>query len=343
MKQTTVKTLTFASLFILSACSSISTHKNRSNESKLNLDTLYDYQLVSSTLKESLDLGNLVISVKDTDVVFLGELHTHQASHKFQLDFLVALYRQNPKIVLSMEQFSRDSQAILSGYLEGKYGEETLIEDGDGWSDYKGSYRAIVEFAREKNIPIIAANAPAMFVRCVGKEGASFLERLPKEKSEWASKKLDLENEKYKAKFMSFIKEAGRSHGQTSDVATKRQMNTYAAQLLRDTTMAESIASALETYPDHQIVHLNGSFHSDGRLGTVGVLETTVPEVKASVVSPLMVDKIDIETISQEQFNQGEFLYLLKELPERYLDKDKEMAAITKLIRERMKKKCEIE
>ena len=333
------KVILLLSLMSLSACSSISKQHNREI---FTLKSLYDYQLVNSATHKRININNLVSGVRNKNVIFLGEFHTHQASHKFQLDFLQTLYKQNPNIVLSMEQFSRDSQSIVTGYLEGAYGEETLIEEGDGWADYKGSYRAIVEFAREKNIPIIAANAPSMFVRCVGKEGVSFLHRISKEQSQWASKKLDLENEKYKAKFMSFIKASGRSHGQTNDVATKRQMNTYAAQLLRDTTMAESIADGLQNFPNQQIVHLNGSFHSDSRLGTVAVLETTVPNVKISVISPLMVKATDIRSISDDELNQGEFLYLVKPLPERYLDKDKEMEAITKLIRKRMKNECEL-
>jgi len=342
MKQKIIKTSVLVSLFLLTACSSLSTTNNRNSQNKLNLDTLYDYQLINSALKETSDLEKLVSYVKGQNVIFLGEFHTHQASHKFQLDFLQSLYEQNPKLALSMEQFSRDAQEMLTGYLAGDYGEETLIKEGNGWANYKGSYRAIVEFAKEKQIPVIAANAPKMFVRCVGKEGVNFLDRISEEQSQWAAKSLDLENEKYKAKFMSFIKASGRSHGQTSDVATKRQMNTYAAQLLRDTTMAESIVKGLTVYPNHQIVHLNGSFHSDGRLGTVAVLETILPEIKVSVVSPLMTKTSNIQEINKKEFNQGEFLYLVKQLPERYLDKEKEMVAITKLIRKRMKKECEL-
>jgi len=241
-----------------------------------------------------------------------------------------------------MEQFTRDAQPIVDGYLAGEYGENTLIEDGDAWEHYKGSYRAIVEFAREKRIPVIAANAPAMFVRCVGKKGVEVLETIPDEKKPWSARKLDLANEHYKAKFMSFIKESGSSHGQTSEVAKKMMNNTYAAQLLRDTTMAESIDAAIKAYPDHQVIHLNGAFHSDGHLGTVAVFETMNPGLTTSVMSPVMVTDANNPIASDKQYEQGDYVYLLRAMPTRYIDKEKEKAATYKLIKERMGKKCEL-
>lgn len=331
---------------LLSSCTNIPNQNQAQLLAENNLTTLYDYHLIESHSKQSLSVKALALSLKNTQTIFVGEFHTHQASHRLQLELFEALYENNTKLILSMEQFTRDNQAVLDSYLAGKYGEQTLIDDAKAWEEYKGSYRAIVEFAREHQIPVIAANAPSMFVRCVGRRGADFLKTLPIEKSSWAAQKLDLDNPKYKVKFLQFIKESGRKHGQTSKEASMRQLNTYAAQLLRDTTMAESIVKAVKLYPQHQIVHLNGSFHSDEHLGTVAIVESMLPEIKLSVISPIMIDDHDLagiaSSISDKQYLQGDYVYLLKELPERYLDKDKELASINQLIKERMKKKCEL-
>jgi len=317
-------------------------HSSEASIIPASLDTLYQYQVVNSKSKQLLSAKALASELKNTDVIFMGEFHSHQGSHKLQLDLLQALHQQNPSIILSMEQFTRDAQPIVDGYLAGKYGENTLIEDGDAWEHYKGSYRAIVEFARSKNIPVIAANAPAMFVRCVGRKGVAVLETIPDEQKPWSARKLDLANEHYKAKFMSFIKEAGTKHGQTKEVASKRMMNTYAAQLLRDTTMAESIDKAIKDKPGNQIIHLNGAFHSDGHLGTVAVFETMNPELTTSVLSPVMVEDANNPVATEKQYEQGEYVSLLRAMPERYIDKEKENAATYKLIKERMGKKCEL-
>ena len=342
LKKSTLSTLVVASILFSGCANTMVKHSPEAPITLAPLETLYQYQVINSKSKQPLTANSLATELKNTDVIFMGEFHSHQGAHKLQLDLLQALYQQNPSIILSMEQFTRDAQPIVDGYLAGEYGENTLIEDGDAWDHYKGSYRAIVEFAREKKIPVIAANAPAMFVRCVGKKGVDVLETIPDEKKPWSARKLDLANEHYKAKFMSFIKESGSRHGQTTDVANKRMMNTYAAQLLRDTTMAESIDRAIKKNPGHQVIHLNGAFHSDGHLGTTAVFETMNPGLSTSVLSPVMVDDSVKPAATDKQYEQGDYVYLLKAMPTRYINKDKEKAATYKLIKERMGKKCEL-
>ncbi len=338
------KTATSAILLAIVLITGCSTHgiKQNSNASLPALNTLYQSIVMESKTRQRVSVTTLAEQLKDTDVIFMGEFHSHQGGHKLQLDLLEALYKQNPKIILSMEQFTRDAQPILDGYLEGKYGEATLIEEGNAWPHYKGSYRAIVEFAREHELPVVAANAPAMFVRCVGKKGVEILETIPDEKKPWSARKLDLDNEQYKAKFMSFLSGSGTRHGQTEEVAKKRMMNTFAAQLLRDTTMAESIDDAMQENPGYQVIHLNGSFHSDGHLGTAAVIETMRPSLVTSVLSPVTAQDAASPAATEEQYSQGDYIYLIKEMPERYVDKEKLNASIRKLIGERMKKKCEL-
>ncbi|PCI62807.1 MAG: hypothetical protein COB35_02600 [Gammaproteobacteria bacterium] len=339
--------ISLALAFSLTAC--VST-EHTSNVTQINnnsitiapLTSLYNYQLINSVTKSPISLSTLVSDVKNTDVIFIGEFHSHQGAHLLQLQFLEALYKQNPNLILSMEQFTRDAQPVLDKYLAGEYGEETLMKEGKAWPHYKGSYRAIIEFAREHNIPVIAANSPAMHVRCVGRNGADIIAKFPVEQADWSAKKLDLDNKSYKEKFMSFIRASGRSHGQTPEQQKARQMKTYAAQLLRDTTMAESIIKAMAEHPNAQVVHLNGSFHSDGHLGTVAVLETMKPTLKTKVLSPVMVEDNMKPMAKTDDYAQGDYIYLLREMPSRYIDKEKRNASIRKLIKKRMTEKCEL-
>ncbi|RLA00934.1 MAG: hypothetical protein DRQ47_08790 [Gammaproteobacteria bacterium] len=348
LKKVTLSAVVSVSI-LAAGCSTTSAVQNeaagpvsQTSTSQAALNTLYQYSVINSKTKQSISASKLAVELKDTDVIFMGEYHSHQGAHKLQLDLLEALHAQNPNIILSMEQFGRDVQPIVDGYLSGEYGENTLIDDGKAWPHYKGSYRAIVEFAKDNNIPVVAANAPAMFVRCVGKKGPEVLDTIAEDQQSWSARKLDLANEHYKAKFMSFMKESGSRHGQTEEVAKKRMMNTYAAQLLRDTTMAESIDAAMKKNPNHQVIHLNGAFHSNGHLGTAAIIETMDPELTVSVMSPVMVADHLNPAATDEDFAEGDYVYLLKSMPERYIDKEKEKASINKLIRERMSKKCEL-
>jgi len=331
-----------ALILTLSACTSTEQKTAATGANVAPFTSMYNFQLIKSSDNSQVSVQQLANELSTTDVVFIGEFHSHQGSHFLQLQLLEALYQQNPNIVLSMEQFTRDSQDVLDKYLAKEYGEETLFEEGKAWPHYKGSYRATVEFARENSIPIIAANSPAMHVRCVGKKGADFISKFPQEQADWSAKELDLENENYKEKFMSFIRESGRSHGQTAEQHKERQMKTYAAQLLRDTTMAESIIDAMAKYPNAKVVHLNGSFHSDSHLGTTAVLETLKPALKTTVLSPVSVEDSNKPAAKAEQYTQGDYIYLLRKMPMRFESKTKKMASISKLIRKRMKETCDL-
>lgn len=306
------------------------------------LTSMYNFQLMNSETQSPVSMAKLAKELVNTDVVFIGEFHSHQGSHLLQLQLLEALYKQNPNVILSMEQFTRDSQEVLNKYLANEYGESTLIEDGNAWPHYKGSYRSIVEFARENNIPVVAANSPAMHVRCVGKKGADVISTFPAEQQSWSAKELDLENENYKDKFLSFIRKSGRNHGQTPEQQEERAMKTYAAQLLRDTTMAESIINALVANPGYKVVHLNGSFHSDSHLGTTAVLESMKPNLKTTVLSPVMVENNRNPAAKTKQYSQGDYIYLLRKMPDRFIDKDKQKASIRKLIKKRMTETCDL-
>ncbi|MCO4797626.1 MAG: ChaN family lipoprotein [Colwelliaceae bacterium] len=312
------------------------------NKISTPLTSLYSYQIMDSASQTALSLNETVSSLEDKNVIFVGEFHSHQGAHLLQLQLLEALYKQNPKLILSMEQFTRDAQPILDKYLSGEYGEATLIDEGNAWDHYKGSYRAVVEFARKHDIPVIAANSPAMHVRCVGQKGMEVLASLPKNQIPWSARTLDFNNEAYKNKFLSFIKKSGRSHGQNPEEQKRRQMNTYAAQLLRDTTMAESVLLAMEKYPRSQVVHLNGSFHSDNHLGTVTVLENMNSNLKTTVFSPVTVKDDKNPSVNIKEYAQGDFIYLLQAMPERYVNKSKRNASIRKLIGKRMQEKCEL-
>jgi len=327
----------------IAACTSTEQPTSKKNDAMeiAPLTSMYSYKVIHSHNQASVSVEKLAKNLKGTDVVFIGEFHSHQGSHLLQLQLLEALYQQNPNLILSMEQFTRDSQEVLNKYLDGTYGEATLMKDGNAWPHYKGSYRAIVEFARENNISVIAANSPAMHVRCVGKKGAEIIAKFPDDQANWSAKELDLENKDYKEKFLSFIRASGRSHGQTPEQQEARAMKTYAAQLLRDTTMAESIINAMAAKPGAKVVHLNGSFHSDNHLGTAAVLESMKPKLITKVLSPVMVDDNMKPEAKEEQYAQGDYIYLLREMPNRFNDKSKRNASIRKLIKKRMAEKCE--
>ena len=116
---------------------------------------------------------------------------------------------------------------MLDAYLADEIGEQALKQDAESWQNYAASYRPLIEWARKTQIPVIAANAPAGIVRCVGRHGVGYLERLsPQERSQVAAE-IHLDDPPYRAKFMG----AGR-HGTTENSEDLRARKHFAAQVL---------------------------------------------------------------------------------------------------------------
>jgi len=266
-------------------------------------------------------------ALKDFDVIFVGELHDHIANHLAEMALLRALRERVPHLALSMEQFERDRQTVLDDYLAGKIGEETLT-DGLGWGNYAEAYRPLIEYAKEHHLPVIAANAPQKIVRCVGREGENFLSTLPADKRKLVAATLHMQDGAYKKKFFKFMEEEG-AHGGPNDGNKEKELQriekSFAAQVARDDTMAESIANFLQTRPGYKIMHVTGSFHAEEGLGTIERLRLRVPNLKIGLVLPMGVKPGGEAALSDAK--GADFAVLLRRAPEPYATDSERKAA----------------
>jgi uncharacterized iron-regulated protein len=266
--------------------------------------------------------------LKNYDVVLLGEWHDHPGNHLAEMELFREIHARSPQLALSMEQFERDVQPVVNDYLAGRIGEEALERRGRAWGNYDESYRPLVEFAKEHGLPVIAANAPASLVRCVGEKGPEFLTQLDSEKRLWAAATLHLGDGAYKDKFMRFLAE-DTSHGTpaSSPEAAANNARAWAAQVLRDDTMAESISLYLGKNPGHKVMHITGDFHVEGGLGTAERLKERMPALKIAVVAPVEAENPDRPSVSPGEVNNGDFLFLLRGEPREYVSDAERKAA----------------
>lgn len=316
--------------FLLSACAGTPTHSTSHNLPPLN--TLYDFRVIDAKSGKILTVEQLARQTRDADVVFIGEYHGNQASHLLEAELQAALYRLRPKQILSMEQFNRDHQVQIDRYLDGEIGEKVFIKNSNAWPNYAGSYRPMVEFAKQHYLPVIAANAPLQTVRCVGRQGKPYLEKLHANEKQAIAAKPFLSNPQYRQKFSEFQ--------QQTKPDSRRRQNQYDAQLLRDNTMAESILQALNAYPGYQVIHLNGAFHSDGFLGTVALLKQRRPDLKIAVISPIRVDNPQKPTYAEEDLSKGNYLYLVQPQPLDYVQSQNRRAAFARMFKAADEKQC---
>ncbi|RBW49002.1 ChaN family lipoprotein [Marinobacter sp. F3R11] len=300
--------------------------------------TLYESRLTDADSGTQLTTETLAQRLSGTDVIIIGEYHGHQAAHLLQSQIQAALFEKQPFQVLSMEQFNLDHQAAVDAYLNGETGETEMIEDSHAWDNYRASYRPLMEFARQHSLPVIAANAPADIVRCVGRTGPDYLDGLTAGHRAQLPDNPFMDTPAYREKFNDAI---NTSHGAADETMQERLDNTYKAQLLRDNTMASRILAALNAHPGHQVIHTTGTFHSEEHLGTVALLRQRAPEISIAVISPV-VWPADVEKAPlQENRNKGDFLYFIQPLPEEFLDKQRERKAMSARFRRPVQETCE--
>ncbi len=224
----------------------------------------------------------LCAALGDADVVFLGELHDDSTAHALELELLasahVAAQAADRPLVLALEMAETDVQPVLDEYLAGFVRERDWLAAGRPWGNYDSGYRPLVEFARAEGVPVVASNAPGRYVSLVSRrEGTGVLDSVATARP-WLPASVAPPSEALAAKFAELM--GGMSHGAGPTVA-----GMLAAQNLRDATMAWRVAEALEAHPGALVVHVNGSFHSDDRLGIPEHLARLAPEARTLVVS----------------------------------------------------------
>jgi uncharacterized iron-regulated protein len=217
------------------------------------------------------------------DVVFIGEQHNDPETHRVELAALQALAESGGRVALSMEMFESDVQPALDAYLAGSLDEAAFLAQSRPWPNYKTDYRPLVEFAKAKGLPVIAANVPRPLAALVAKEGFEGLRSLP-----WAQARHAAVPDKVDpgAPWTRFQGVMGAHAGASLDSLWRM----YEAQSLKDATMARSIGTALATRsPGWQVLHVQGRFHSDYGAGVPAYLRQLMPNRPLRVMTVLPV------------------------------------------------------
>ena len=211
-------------------------------------------------------LDDIVAAMTSNDAIFFGEQHDDAVCHAIEAELFrraVEKYSAKRRIALSMEMFERDVQIVVDEYLKGLITEQHFLSSSRPWGNYKTDYRPLVELAKAKQLDVIAANAPRRYVNMVSRNGRDSLNALSSEAKTWlAPLPYPDPSTVYTEKFNALMKGGG------DPSAMSASQNLIYSQSLWDATMANSIANYLAKNKGALVVHLNGSFHTEGRLGT---------------------------------------------------------------------------
>jgi uncharacterized iron-regulated protein len=220
----------------------------------------------------------LLEALAEADVVFLGEQHTDETSHRVQLAIYEELLaRRQQRVVLALEMFQRDTQDALNAYLAGEIDEQTWLGQARPWTNYATAYRPLVETARRAGVPVMAANFPRPMLMRIAREGVEVLQDLTDEQRQHVPDRLLPQRDAYWRR----VDNAMRGHAG----AMRSGDRLHSTQSLWDNSMADTAARALDQHPDHRVLFINGDYHSAYGDGAVHLLRQRKPQIAITTVS----------------------------------------------------------
>ena len=230
------------------------------------------YKIYNTSIQKEVSVDDLIGDTGIADVIFFGEEHNDSTCHVLEYLLIKKLNEKYPgKTALSMEMFETDCQNVLNEYLAGFIREKNFITDARAWHNYK-DYRPLIELAITEHFPVIAANAPARYVNMVNRLGLPALDKLDETSKAWLPPSpIDTATGTY---YDNFLKIMG-GHGNMAG------MQMFQAQNLWDATMAWSIARFMRKHDHYKILQLNGSFHSEDKLGIPAQIIKYNPKIRA--------------------------------------------------------------
>lgn len=250
-------------------------------------------------------MADMIKEAGNADAVFLGELHDDPVGHAIEAEVfrrVYAEYSAKRKVKLSMEMFERDVQIIVNEYLNGLITEKQFLDSSRPWGNYKTDYRPLVEFAKEKRLEVVAANGPRRYINMVSRGGRDTLNGLTKEAKAWLPPlPYSTPSDAYAAKFKALM-------GPMPE-AKMGIDNILSSQSLWDASMSYSVFRALKSNKTSLVVHLNGGFHTESRLGTVEHLLKYRKKTRVIVIT--MRAENDFKTFDKSKHTDlGDFVVL---------------------------------
>jgi uncharacterized iron-regulated protein len=277
----------------------------------------------------AVSLQAIIDALERADVLFVGETHDDAVAHLLEAELLRRADERyglssakKRAVALSLEMFERDVQTVVDEYLAGLITERHFLLSSRPWRNYETDYRPLVEYARTHSLPVIAANAPARYVSRVSSQGPDSLKALSAPAKSWLPPlPFPPASEGYAAKFNRFMQgdisaeprpvtttpaaQTPTSTAQTPTPATQMpsptmQTPTQAtahggahlleAQTLRDASMAYAIAEYLKRGNEPLVIEVNGTFHSEERMGVPEHLAHYRSKARAVVVTIISDD-----------------------------------------------------
>lgn len=244
--------------------------------------------------------ADLVDRAASADAIFVGERHDDPIAHEVQRALFEDVSDRAPGTALALEHLERDEQPVVDRYMRGEIARDAFI-DATGSRDWAGKdtwvafFQPLVDAARARGAPVIAANAPREYVRRARIDGLDVLDALegparatfdvpileaddPTFAARWHA---------YMVRFHEFMSDGADGEDGNADAAWQRSATVFQSQSTWDATMGASAADALARGAP-KVVLCAGCFHVERDGGTVLQFEARRP--KARVLTVTVID-----------------------------------------------------
>ncbi len=285
------------------------------------------YRIVAPATVSDATHAQMIGQLTRADVVFFGEQHDDPETHRAEFEVLEAIGRTGRPVVLSLEMFERDVQGVVDDYLAGRIDEKDFLARSRPWDRYATDYRRMVELAKARRWPVVAANVPRSLASAVGRKGLAALDTLTPRERTFAASENVCPKDDYRARFLESMQShspgapstaaatspaaapgvapgaaapatpstpttpaAPRAAAPSGGLPPAMAERFYVAQCVKDEAMAEAIVNARLAAPRNAIVvHYDGAFHSDYSQGTVSRVARRQPGWTLAVVTAIPV------------------------------------------------------
>ncbi len=199
----------------------------------------------------------LLADLDSVRIVYVGENHRNLEHHKIQLGIIKEIHKKHPDLIIGMEMFAKNYQAVLDKWSEGLLEEKEFLQKSHWYVNWRFKYelyRDILDFAREHRIRIIGLNIPSHIPPKISVGG---IDNLLEDDRRYLPAEIDTTIEAHRTylqKIFKFHTLPGREDFE----------NFYMAQCAWEDTMAESIALNLGSHP---VVVIAGNGHIKNKFG----------------------------------------------------------------------------
>jgi uncharacterized iron-regulated protein len=145
------------------------------------------------------DMASMIADLRQARIVYVGERHSDDCHHAWQLRILRELHREDPMLVLGMEMFDSTYQPVLDSWTAGRLDRQSFLEQVHWYANWRfpfDLYEAILDFARDQQIRLVGLNLPFHIPRKIAVGG---IENLSPEEKQHIADDIDTSNAAHRA------------------------------------------------------------------------------------------------------------------------------------------------